>query len=134
MVDDLGVYIQRINISDLDFKKIVGFDNKSKCVTQIISDLPSNIILLQSCYLLKELVNKGGTKVKDVSLLFLMLLEGTNQINEAIQKLGISSNSKYAYLVKCCISEVTNLKKREKIRKEDRLHLTYNAITFIPES
>lgn len=124
-----------MKIADVgDYKSLISYDAKNSCISQVLSSMPSMPILLQSCFILSKLINsKGSNIIKDPTLLFLLLLAGTDQINEGLKKLGVHEDMTEVYFIKCCFKDLI-VSERVKISKSDRLHLSYNAITFAAET
>ncbi|MEM0374172.1 MAG: hypothetical protein QXV69_00495 [Sulfolobaceae archaeon] len=124
----------RIEIKEIsEFKKeylsLIKYSNE--CVTQIINKLPSDAVVRQACYLFFKIIsNNKNTKINNPTLLFLLLISGESQLNEAIKKLGAKEGSP-AYIINCCKEGEEKFEIINKLSREERLILTKNAVTFI---
>lgn len=124
--------IQVKELKEFTKEHLVLIGYSKDCVTQIVSKLPSEAVLRQSCYLFFKIINdeKRKIKINNPALLFLILISGETQLNDAINKIGAKEGS-VAYLITCCEGGDDKYSNINKLNKEERLILTKNAITFI---
>ena len=110
-----------------DIKSIAKFSDNE--VVQVLGYLPKDVIIDQSCYIFFNSNFIRFSRVKNNAMIFLMLLTSTSQVKDAINASGVSLDGEN-YIIKCrkCFTEGKHREMHLSI--EDRLHLTFNAITF----
>ncbi|BBD71614.1 hypothetical protein HS1genome_0003 [Sulfodiicoccus acidiphilus] len=103
----------------------IGFDGE--CVTQIVSELPEEVLLRQACYLLFKRIEQGTTLLRRPELEFLLLLSGEKEIRRAKERLGVR---KEGYLVTCCKDELYSREVKIENRVT-RIALSRNALFIL---
>lgn len=101
---------------------LIGYDGE--CVTQIIRELPEEIILRQACSLLFKRIEEGKTILRNPALELLLLLTGERELSRAKKLIGTPDEG---YLFTCCKGEVLDSPTEIK-RKETRIVLTRNVV------
>lgn len=118
------VRVEKLDSTD-DFKKYIKFDGN--CISQVISFIPSSLILAQVCEIFFHYVSTSKKlRIKSPSLFFLSILYNNTNIKEILDQINLSPNK---YVIHCCDNE--NYPKVNITNNEIRLELSQNAINSL---
>ncbi|AHC52437.1 hypothetical protein SUSAZ_03020 [Sulfolobus acidocaldarius SUSAZ] len=108
-----------------DLKKFIYVDES--CVSQVLLELPDEVFISHACELYKYLIQYKNIRIKSRTVLFLLLLLGTDNISKALNIMR-EKPSETMYQIICCNTEKGHVNKSFKLNKKLRELLSENTI------
>ncbi|BCU67109.1 hypothetical protein HS7_05460 [Sulfolobales archaeon HS-7] len=123
MVKLSQIEVERISLSDIRYD--------DECVTQIVREKSPELLIRQACYILWKEIEGKKTILKNPTAELLILLAGTRNLKEAMNKLGASEGER-GFLTQCCKVHLSTFNQMDYvISMEERLKLSANAILHV---
>lgn len=100
-----------------DLKKFIYVDER--CVSQVLRELPDEAFISHACELYKYLIQYKNIRIKSRTVLFLLLLLGTDNISKALNIMK-EKPSGTMYQIICCNTEKGHVNKSFNLNKKLR--------------